>query len=83
MVTLNALPANWGLGVPLLPVVVPGAAVSPGTNSWSLVNVPGPMLKLEPAAPGLIPSVAVRVVVSALVRVVAKVVVDRPEVRVR
>src|SRR2546427_336968 len=37
-VTLNAAPAFWALTVPALPVAVPGAAVSPGANTWSLVN---------------------------------------------
>ena len=32
-VTLKAVPAVWAVGVPVLPVVVPGAAVSPGTKS--------------------------------------------------
>src|SRR5262249_49441510 len=39
-VTLKAIPAPWLVGVPLLPVAVPGAAVSPGTNSCSFVNAP-------------------------------------------
>ncbi len=32
-VMLKAVPAVWAVGVPVLPVVVPGAAVSPGTKS--------------------------------------------------
>ena len=39
-VTLKALPAVCALGVPVLPVAVPGAAVSPGTRIWSFVNAP-------------------------------------------
>src|SRR5215471_15518711 len=39
-VTLNAVPAISAVGVPVLPVPVPGAAVSPGTKSCSFVNVP-------------------------------------------
>src|SRR5207249_247428 len=39
-VTLNAVPAVWALGVPVLPFVVPGAAVSPGTSNCSLANAP-------------------------------------------
>jgi hypothetical protein len=36
-VTLNGTPADWVSGVPVLPVTVPGAAVSPGTSNWSLL----------------------------------------------
>src|SRR2546427_2575995 len=39
-VALNAVPAPWAVGVPLLPVAVPGAAVSPGTSNCSLTNGP-------------------------------------------
>ena len=38
-------------------------------------------VRLELTTPGLEPSVAVRVVASALVRIVVNVVVDRPEVK--
>ena len=41
-VTVNAVPAVCGIGAPVLPVALPGAAASPGTRSWSLVNVPAP-----------------------------------------
>src|SRR4029453_13051550 len=37
-VTLKGVPAACGLGVPVLPVGVPGAAVSPGTGNWSLLK---------------------------------------------
>src|SRR6185369_5251061 len=37
-VTLKGVPAACGLGVPVLPVGVPGAAVSPGTSNWSLLK---------------------------------------------
>src|SRR5205823_3919546 len=33
-------PATWSDGVPVLPVVVPGAAVSPGSRICNLVNPP-------------------------------------------
>ena len=39
-VTLNAVPAVWARGVPVLPLAVPGAAVSPGTSNCSLANAP-------------------------------------------
>src|SRR5260370_2713811 len=37
-VTLNAVPAVWASGVPVLPLVVPGAALSPGTSNCSFTN---------------------------------------------
>src|SRR5690348_6209400 len=37
---VNAAPAACALGVPVLPDAVPAAAVSPGSNSCSLVNDP-------------------------------------------
>ena len=39
-VTLNGAPAVCALGVPVLPVAVPGAAVSPGTRSCSFAKAP-------------------------------------------
>src|SRR5438067_4265494 len=45
-VTLNAAPAVRALGVPVLPLTVPGAADSPGTNNCSLENVPAPTATL-------------------------------------
>src|SRR5213078_3322807 len=40
IVTLNAVPAVCAVGVPVLPVAVPGAAVSPGTNTCIFTNGP-------------------------------------------
>ena len=40
-VTVTAVPAVCAVGVPVLPVRVPGAAVSPGINTWSWVAAPG------------------------------------------
>ena len=40
-VMLNAAPAVCGRGVPVLPLVVAGAAVSPGTRSCSLAKAAG------------------------------------------
>ena len=37
-VTLKAVPAVCALGVPVLPALVPGAAVSPGSRIWSFVK---------------------------------------------
>src|SRR6266853_4565958 len=39
-VALNAVPAPWAIGVPVLPVAVPGAAVSPGTSNCIFTNAP-------------------------------------------
>src|SRR5258708_1116822 len=39
-VALNAVPALWELGVPVLPAAVPGAAVSPGPKNCSFTNAP-------------------------------------------
>ena len=39
-VTLNGASDVSAVGVPVLPVEVPGDAVSPGTNSWSFANAP-------------------------------------------
>src|SRR2546425_3990107 len=40
MVTITSVPANCALGVPVLPVALPGAAVSPSTSNCSFVNAP-------------------------------------------
>src|SRR5438034_1187403 len=40
-VMLKAAPALCAVGVPVLPVAVPGAAISPGTNSWSFAKAAG------------------------------------------
>jgi hypothetical protein len=45
-IALNAVPAVWAVGVPVLPVVEPGAAVSPGNNICSLFSAPALTLKL-------------------------------------
>src|SRR5438477_286138 len=39
-VTVKGVPALWAVGVPVLPVPVPGAAVSPGARSCTFVNAP-------------------------------------------
>src|SRR6516165_9280128 len=39
-VTLKAVPAVCAEGVPVLPVLLPGAAVSPGTRSCNFANAP-------------------------------------------
>src|SRR5881392_4280839 len=38
--TLKATPAAWAVGVPLLPVELPGTALSPGTSNCSFTNAP-------------------------------------------
>src|SRR6266581_3060947 len=40
-VTPKPMPTIWALGVPVLPLALPGAAVSPGTSSCSLVKAAG------------------------------------------
>src|ERR1041384_7620901 len=40
IVTLNADPAVRAVGAPVLPVALPGEAVSPGTRSCNLANAP-------------------------------------------
>src|SRR5262245_7186077 len=40
-VTSKPLPAIWALGVPVLPLIVPGAALSPGTSSCSWAKAAG------------------------------------------
>src|SRR6059036_862746 len=39
--TVKAVPAVWFVGAPVLPVVVPGAAISPGDNTCNFTNSPG------------------------------------------
>src|SRR6266571_2720370 len=39
-VTVNAVPAVWAIGAPVLPVPVPAAAASPGTSNCSLAKAP-------------------------------------------
>src|SRR5439155_15654917 len=39
-ITLKAAPDVWALGVPVLPVLVPGAAVSPGARICNLTKAP-------------------------------------------
>ena len=57
-VTLKAVPAVWAVGVPVLPVVVPGAVASPGTRSWSLVNAAALTGMAELILAVFVPSVA-------------------------
>jgi hypothetical protein len=75
-VTLNGVPATCALGVPVLPVGVPGAAVSPGTKICSFANEPPPTLidglVLAVFVPSVI-SVDVTVAVPAVFRVTANV----------
>src|SRR5213596_881697 len=56
IVTLNAVPAVCAVGVPVLPLAVPGAAVSPGTNSCNLANA-APLTRMAELVLGaLLPS---------------------------
>src|SRR5437773_1969472 len=77
-VTLNGVPATCAVGVPVLPVPLPGEAVSPGRRICSLVNAPALAvidgLVLAVFVPSVI-SVAVTVQLPALLKVRAKVLV--------
>jgi len=61
-VTVTADPAVAALGDPVLPVDVPGAAVSPGRSAWSLVTVPELMVNAA-ESPVALPPVSVAVTV--------------------
>lgn len=63
-------------------MTVPAAATSPGRSSWSLLKVPGLTVRLELGGPATAPSLTLIAVVSALVRVVAKEVEERPLAKV-
>src|SRR5262245_50377095 len=65
-VTLKAVPAVWALGEPLLPLVVPGTALSPGTSSWSLANAPELIVIEELVLAVFVPSVTSLAVTVAL-----------------
>ena len=75
-VTLKAVPAVCAIGVPVLPLIVPGAAVSPGTSSCSLANpaaltvIDGLVFAVLVAS---VTSVAVTVALPAVFRVTLKV----------
>ena len=56
-VTLKAVPAVRAVGVPVLPRLVPGAAVSPGTSNCSFVNAPELTGMAELVLAVLLPSV--------------------------
>src|SRR6266481_3518086 len=55
-VTLKAVPAVRAVGVPVLPVEVPGAAVSPGTSNCSFTNGPLLIVMEELVLAALLPS---------------------------
>src|SRR5205823_4816320 len=77
-VRLKNVKALWALGVPILPVPVPGAALSPGTSNCSLVNAPGLTVKeglVLAVMPAWMVSEAVTVLVPAVFAVTLKVLV--------
>ena len=55
---LKPVPAVWANGVPVLPIAVPGAAVSPGASNCSLANDPAPTLIGPLVLLPLLPSLA-------------------------
>ena len=75
-VTLKPVPAVCADGEPVLPVPVPGAAVSPGIRNWSFAKAPALIvvagLVFGLLAP-LVMSVAVKVALPAVFAVTAKV----------
>src|SRR5436190_18117497 len=71
-IRLKAAPAVSVLGVPTFPLVVPGAAVSPGAKIWSLAKAPGLTViagLVLPVIPVCVESDAVRVALPAVLRV--------------
>ena len=50
-VPTNAVPATWGLVVPVFPATVPGVAVSPGASTCNWVNAAGLTTTLLDVAP--------------------------------
>ena len=74
-VTLNAAPAVWGDGVPVLPLAVPGAAVSPGASNCNFTNAPALTVIEGLVLAVLLPSsrsAAVRVWLPAVLKVAVK-----------
>ena len=77
-VTFSGVPAVCAAGVPVLPVVVPGAAVSPGTNNCIFTKGPGRTTNsalVYAVRYGVVRSVAVRVHVPAVLLVKTNVLV--------
>src|SRR6516165_535113 len=56
-VTLKAVPAVCATGVPVLPLTLPGAAVSPGVSNCSLANEPALIVMVGLELAVLVPSV--------------------------
>src|SRR5437773_2618158 len=76
IVTLNAVPEVAALGVPVLPLAVPGAAVSPGTNTCNFTNAPAFTVTDGLVLAVLVPSVrslAVTVLLPAVFKLMLKV----------
>src|SRR6266404_3845763 len=64
-VTLKAVSGDWTLGVPVLPLAVAGAAVSPGANTCNCVNGPALTATFEEVALLKLPLPKLIVIVSA------------------
>src|SRR5258708_30441327 len=75
IVTLKEAPAVWALGAPVLPVEVPGAAISPGSNICNLTKLL-PLTGIEVLVLAVIPawvtSLALTVELGAVLRVTLK-----------
>ncbi len=76
---LKAMPAPWFDGVPELPEHA--LKICPGSVTTSWLTAAGLTRKLELAGPVIVLSLAVMLVVSAFLSVVASVVVDFPLVK--
>ena len=72
-VTLKGTPAFWPIGLPVLPVIVPAAAVSPGIRICNFVTAPRAGVREADVPVIAPPSVSVSVVATALFKVTLKV----------
>src|SRR6266704_3849442 len=75
-VTLKAAQALCAVGAPVLPVLVPGAAVSPGMSTCSLANAPALTVMgglVLPVMAALVTSEAVNVALPAVLKLTLKV----------
>ena len=70
-VTLKAVPAVWAEGVPVLPVEVPGAAVSPGASNCNFAKAPT-FTVIEELVLAVIPAVVASEAVTVALPVVFK-----------
>ena len=60
LATVKATAAVWAVGVPILPLVVPGAFVSPGASTCNFLNAPTLTVMLGLVLAVLLPLLTVR-----------------------